>query len=219
MPSSRGTYLDLIFFTVHLQNIEAVPPLCLLHNNSVYHYATTFSFTYQDRTNECMKQNTKSLDFKTTKLNSNKFALLDVNIPLITNMDCSYYYTNNETFVAKINSFVNAIRDIQHRFTKFKSQAKVSKTDPWKHNEEYQNLVKKRKILKKAYTTNPTPVNKTASRHAHISCFKCYNSLKEKYYSRLINNNSGNLSILLHDANEKKMAALIPMMICKTFWR
>lgn len=35
LPNSRGIFLDLIFSTIHLQNIESVTLHCLLNNNSI----------------------------------------------------------------------------------------------------------------------------------------------------------------------------------------
>lgn len=56
VSNSRGSFLDLVFSTITLNNIEAAPPHCQIHNNSAYHTATTFEYTYHEITNHNKKQ-------------------------------------------------------------------------------------------------------------------------------------------------------------------
>lgn len=77
LPNSRGTYLDLVFSSIQLQSIEAVPLHGLLHNNSAYHNATSFAYSYHEVENQSASKQPKSSDFRTTKLALTKLALND----------------------------------------------------------------------------------------------------------------------------------------------
>lgn len=121
--NSRGTFLDLLFTSHELQSIDIVPQHCLflLYNNTAYHSATTFVVNYPTEFKPDAIPSKSSLDLRTNKLSLTRIALIDVDIPLITNQDCAYYYTDNETkFRQKIDDFVNITRNIQDKIYTYK---------------------------------------------------------------------------------------------------
>lgn len=150
-----------------------MPPHCLLDGNSIYHNAHSITLQFTKLKKSDINPHTKLYDFNSTELNKTKFALLDVQPQLISNSDCEYYYTTNETnFVLKITQFTDAIKHVQNKFTSFKKQRKSTKAHQWTKHITYSRLVKKLKATKRTHIANPTLQSKSDLRLAHIETYK-----------------------------------------------
>lgn len=118
----------------------------------------------------------------------------------------------------KLNHFTQTIRNIQHKYTKFKKPQNSNQNPcnhPWTNDRRYKALINKRKAIKKKCTTNKTSANLAELRNAHIACFALYNKLKFKYYQRIIHNTGGNSYefYALMKTKTKSTSKIPPMLI------
>lgn len=164
IPNSRGTFLDLIFSSITLCDIESVPSHYQIGINSAHHTATTFAYNYVEKTQQRNDNRTKSLDYGSTKLSRTKEDLQDTKFAHINNQDIQYYYTNNESkILGKINDFVLTLCKIQNKYTKFQIEKPMNISHPWTKEKMYQLLVSRRKFEKRRFVNNPTPAQKVHS--------------------------------------------------------
>lgn len=154
-------------------------------------------------------------NYATTKLNETKFALLNLTYQPITLIDGAEYYMNDETkILSKVNNFVNSIRAIQDRYTKFKKPVKsVPSTHPWTTDKKYRSLVRTKKSARKQQRAHPSKQNASTLRDAHIAAYARYNVLKNQYYSRIIQQNNASKDFYTLIKSKITPKAVLPQML------
>lgn len=186
-PNSKGKYLDLLLCST-TWNVCVHNPMetKVLDKSTAHHYATSFAIFYS----QAEAPEALNLKFSRTKLADTHKDLLAHTPSPITDEDISdVFFVDEYHLHRKIETFTLALQATQSRNTRVinKSSPTELSTHPWTRNKKYKELFAQRKSAKNNHLQFNTTETKLQLNQLNIALYELYNTLKHKYYNKILN--------------------------------